>query len=153
MYLQVPACVKILSYDHWNPPPSYRKLHGDLLYLQITTLEDKKYHATACTKGFFINQYVLYLFLWKRKCHHFVAFKQMYPADVNAEIYFVFNRTTEEEFNPKPNPNFKACHHSLVDLLSMISPAFKRNWSNVVKKRWVVPHKRSINHIVTWCII
>lgn len=97
--LKVPACVKILSYDHWNPPPSYRKLHGDLLYLQITTLEDRKFHATACTKGFFINL------------------------------------TTEEEFNPKPDPNFKTCHHSLVDLLSMISPAFKRSWSTVVKKR------------------
>ena len=53
---QSPACVKILSYNHWNPPPSYRKLHGDLLYPQITTLEDKKYHATASTKGFYINQ-------------------------------------------------------------------------------------------------
>lgn len=50
-----------MSYDHWNPPPGYRKLHGDLLYLQITTLEDKKYHATASTKGFFINQYALSL--------------------------------------------------------------------------------------------
>lgn len=44
-------------------------------------------------------------------------------------------RSTDEEFNPKPSPNFKTCHHSLVDLLAMVSPAFKRNWSAVVKKR------------------
>lgn len=29
---------------------------GDLLYLYVLTLEDKKYHITASTRGFYVNQ-------------------------------------------------------------------------------------------------
>lgn len=29
---------------------------GDLLYLYVETLEDKKYHITSSTRGFYINQ-------------------------------------------------------------------------------------------------
>lgn len=32
---------------------------GDLLYLYVLTLEDKKYHITASTRGFYVNQWVL----------------------------------------------------------------------------------------------
>jgi len=49
-------CLKVLSPSGWNPPPGHRKLHGDLLYLQVITLEDKHYHVTASTRGFFVNQ-------------------------------------------------------------------------------------------------
>lgn len=98
--LKAPQCVKILTYDGWNPPPGQRKLHGDLLYLFIVTLEDKEFHATASSRGFYVNQ------------------------------------STKEEFNPRAATAFKALHHSLVDLLAMISPGFKRNWSLLVKKRY-----------------
>ena len=29
---------------------------GDLLFLYVVTLEDKRYHITASTRGFYINQ-------------------------------------------------------------------------------------------------
>jgi len=29
---------------------------GDLMYLQVTTCEEKSFHITACTKGFYVSQ-------------------------------------------------------------------------------------------------
>ncbi|XP_050311602.1 clustered mitochondria protein homolog [Anthonomus grandis grandis] len=51
-----PQCVKVLTTSAWNPPPGYRKLHGDLMYLYVVTLEDKHFHISACSRGFYINQ-------------------------------------------------------------------------------------------------
>lgn len=50
-----PQCVKVLTTSAWNPPPGYRKMHGDLMYLYAVTLEDKHFHITACNRGFFLN--------------------------------------------------------------------------------------------------
>ncbi|XP_013108715.2 protein clueless [Stomoxys calcitrans] len=93
-----PQALKVLTTSAWNPPPGPRKLHGDLMYLYVVTMEDKRFHISACPKGFYINQ------------------------------------STDEIFNPKPdNP----CHlsHSLIDLLSHISPSFKRAFQQMQKKR------------------
>uniref|UniRef100_T1ITX2 Clustered mitochondria protein homolog n=1 Tax=Strigamia maritima TaxID=126957 RepID=T1ITX2_STRMM len=51
-----PQCLKILTTTGWNPPPGTRKMHGELLYLYVLTLEDKRFHITASTRGFFVNQ-------------------------------------------------------------------------------------------------
>ncbi|KAL8614005.1 hypothetical protein ACOMHN_023240 [Nucella lapillus] len=51
-----PQCLKVLTYSGWNPPPGNRRMHGDLLYLYVVTLEDKRYHITASTRGFYLNQ-------------------------------------------------------------------------------------------------
>lgn len=93
-----PQCIKVLTTSGWNPPPGYRKMHGDLMYLYVVTLEDKHHHITACTRGFFLNQ------------------------------------STEEEFNAKPATPSHLCH-SLIELLNQISPAFKRNFAILQKKR------------------
>lgn len=93
-----PLCIKVLTTSGWNPPPGFRKMHGDLMYLYAVTLEDKRFHITACTKGFFLNQ------------------------------------STEEEFNPKPCNPSHLCH-SLIEILSQISPGFKRNFSILQKKK------------------
>lgn len=53
---KVPHCVKVLTTSAWNPPPGNRKIHGDLMYLYVVTLEDKHYHISACSRGFYINQ-------------------------------------------------------------------------------------------------
>ncbi|XP_066148360.1 clustered mitochondria protein homolog isoform X2 [Euwallacea fornicatus] len=53
---KAPLCVKVLTTSAWNPPPGYRKLHGDLMYLYVVTLEEKHYHVSACSRGFYINQ-------------------------------------------------------------------------------------------------
>ncbi|KAL5015908.1 hypothetical protein ScPMuIL_005497 [Solemya velum] len=96
--LKGPQCLKVLTYSGWNPPPGNRRLHGELLYLYVLTLEDKKFHLTASTRGFYVNQ------------------------------------STEDEFNPRAAQQ-KYLSHSLIELLNQISPAFKRNFSMLLKKR------------------
>lgn len=93
-----PPSLKVLTTSAWNPPPGPRKLHGDLMYLYVITMEDKRIHITACPRGFYINQ------------------------------------STEESFNPKPDNPSHLCH-SLIELLSQISPSFKRSFAQMQKKR------------------
>uniref|UniRef100_A0A8C1SLM4 Clustered mitochondria protein homolog n=1 Tax=Cyprinus carpio TaxID=7962 RepID=A0A8C1SLM4_CYPCA len=91
-------CLKVLTMSGWNPPPGNRKMHGDLMYLYIVTVEDRHVSITASTRGFYLNQ------------------------------------STTYTFNPKPaNPSFLS--HSLVELLSQISAAFKKNFTALQKKR------------------
>lgn len=42
----------------WNPPPGNRKMHGDLMYLYIVTVEERHVGVTASTRGFYLNQSV-----------------------------------------------------------------------------------------------
>ncbi|XP_011307260.1 clustered mitochondria protein homolog [Fopius arisanus] len=93
-----PPCLKVLTTSGWNPPPGHRKLHGDLMYLQVITLEDKQYYLTACARGFFVNQ------------------------------------STKETFNPKPSTPSHLCH-SLIELLNQLSPAFKRGFTAMQRRR------------------
>ncbi|XP_068601916.1 clustered mitochondria protein homolog [Brachionichthys hirsutus] len=90
-------CLKVLTMSDWNPPPGNRKMHGDLVYLYVVTVEERHVSITASTRGFYLNQ------------------------------------STTYNFNPKPsNPSFLT--HSLVELLSQISPAFKKNFTALQKK-------------------
>ncbi|XP_063707922.1 clustered mitochondria protein homolog, partial [Culicoides brevitarsis] len=93
-----PQALKVLTTSAWNPPPGPRKLHGDLMYLYVVTAEDKRYHISACPRGFYINQ------------------------------------SSDEVFNPKPDSPSHLCH-SLIDLLSQVSPTFRRVFSQMQKKR------------------
>ncbi|XP_045536704.1 clustered mitochondria protein homolog isoform X2 [Papilio machaon] len=47
---------------------------------------------------------------------------------------FYLNQSTDEVFNPRPSSPSLLCH-SLIELLSIVSPAFKRNFALVQKKR------------------
>ncbi len=53
---QVPTCLQSLNYSGWNPPPAGRKLLGDLLYLEVRTLDDTVLHVTATPGGFYVNK-------------------------------------------------------------------------------------------------
>lgn len=92
------TCLRQLNYSNWNPPPPHRRLAGDLVYLVVHTLEDKRCHISACSRGFFVNQ------------------------------------TTDDIFNPKPVQNAYVAH-SLIDLLKQLSPAFKKSFENLLKRR------------------
>lgn len=111
------APVKILTTSAWNPPPGPRKLHGDLMYLYVVTAEDKRYHISACPRGFYVNQ------------------------------------STDDVFNPKPDtPSHLS--HSLVELLSHLSPTFKRVFPLIQKKRTQKhPFERISTpyQVYTWC--
>ncbi|KJH46399.1 hypothetical protein DICVIV_07522 [Dictyocaulus viviparus] len=48
---------------------------------------------------------------------------------------FFVNSSTDEVFNPQPNTQNRTVYHSLVDLLNVISPAFKKAYPVLIKKR------------------
>ncbi|KAG8455747.1 hypothetical protein GDO86_001803 [Hymenochirus boettgeri] len=102
-------CLKSMIMSGWNPPPGNRKMHGDLMYLNIITMEDHHLNITASNRGFYINQ------------------------------------STAEVFNPKPaSPSHLS--HSLVELLNQLSPAFKKNFFVLQKKRI---HRHPLERIAT----
>nr|XP_020491286.1 clustered mitochondria protein homolog [Labrus bergylta]XP_020491287.1 clustered mitochondria protein homolog [Labrus bergylta] len=49
-------CLRVLTMSSWNPPPGNRKMHGDLMYLNVVTMEDKELNITSSTRGFYLNQ-------------------------------------------------------------------------------------------------
>ncbi|XP_005987552.1 clustered mitochondria protein homolog isoform X2 [Latimeria chalumnae] len=55
-------CLKVLTMSGWNPPPGNRKMHGDLMYLYVVTMEDRHVSITASTRGFYLNQSTTYSF-------------------------------------------------------------------------------------------
>ncbi|KAL3516547.1 hypothetical protein ACH5RR_023449 [Cinchona calisaya] len=48
-------CVESIVFSSFNPPPSYRRLSGDLIYLDVVTMEGNKYCITGTTKIFYVN--------------------------------------------------------------------------------------------------
>uniref|UniRef100_A0A8C1MQ81 Clustered mitochondria protein homolog n=1 Tax=Cyprinus carpio TaxID=7962 RepID=A0A8C1MQ81_CYPCA len=50
------GCLKVLTMSSWNPPPGNRKMHGDLMYLNVVTMEDRQFSITASSRGFYVNQ-------------------------------------------------------------------------------------------------
>ncbi|GAB2289060.1 hypothetical protein Dimus_023362 [Dionaea muscipula] len=48
-------CVDTLVFSSFNPPPSFRRLVGDLIYLDIVTLEGCKICITGTTRMFYVN--------------------------------------------------------------------------------------------------
>ncbi|KAK1426603.1 hypothetical protein QVD17_15279 [Tagetes erecta] len=48
-------CVESIVFSSFNPPPSYRRLVGDLIYLDVVTLEGSKYCVTGTTTTFYVN--------------------------------------------------------------------------------------------------
>ncbi|KAK9282829.1 hypothetical protein L1049_011052 [Liquidambar formosana] len=48
-------CVESIVFSSFNPPPSYRRLVGDLIYLDVITLEGNKFCITGTTKMFYVN--------------------------------------------------------------------------------------------------
>ncbi|GBG58709.1 hypothetical protein CBR_g110 [Chara braunii] len=50
------SCLGKLAFSSLNPVPGYRRLQGDILYLDVVTLEGKKLCITAHQRGFFVNK-------------------------------------------------------------------------------------------------
>ncbi|KAE8038191.1 hypothetical protein FH972_010723 [Carpinus fangiana] len=48
-------CVESIVFSSFNPAPSYRRLVGDLIYLDVVTLEGNKFCITGTTKTFYVN--------------------------------------------------------------------------------------------------
>ncbi|KAK3009873.1 hypothetical protein RJ639_011217 [Escallonia herrerae] len=48
-------CMESIVFSSFNPPPSCRRLLGDLIYLDVITLEGNKFCITGTTKTFYVN--------------------------------------------------------------------------------------------------
>ncbi|OVA10333.1 Protein of unknown function DUF727 [Macleaya cordata] len=48
-------CVESVVFSSFNPPPSYRRLVGDLIYIDVVTLEGQKFCITGTTNTFYVN--------------------------------------------------------------------------------------------------
>ncbi|WOL12357.1 clustered mitochondria protein-like [Canna indica] len=48
-------CAESIVFSTFNPPPSYRRLVGDLIYLDVVSLEGNRYCITGTTRGFYVN--------------------------------------------------------------------------------------------------
>ncbi|XP_051777330.1 clustered mitochondria protein homolog [Erpetoichthys calabaricus] len=95
---KAPPCLLSLIVSQWSPPPGNRKLHGDLLYLTVRTIEGRSVDITACARGFYVN------------------------------------RSSLDTFDPTmASPGLLS--HSLSDLLSQLSPAFRRGFALIQKSR------------------
>uniref|UniRef100_A0A915DZE8 Clu domain-containing protein n=1 Tax=Ditylenchus dipsaci TaxID=166011 RepID=A0A915DZE8_9BILA len=94
------SALKFLAFSPYNPPPGPRKMKGDILYLYVDTMEDRRFHITCCARGFYVNS------------------------------------TTEDVFNPDPSSTYnRGIFHSLFDLLSELSPQFRRVFPQILKMR------------------
>jgi protein TIF31 len=89
-----------IYFSSFNPPPGPRKMKGDVLYLVVDCIEERRFHITCCTRGFFVNSSV---------------------GDV---------------FKPEKSSIYgNRIHHSLFDLLSDLSPHFKKTFAQILKAR------------------
>ncbi|KAL1269086.1 hypothetical protein QQF64_031375 [Cirrhinus molitorella] len=59
---EAPSYLLDLSISCWNPPPGFRKLQGDLMYISVHTLEGKQCDITSCPRGFYVNRSTLEVF-------------------------------------------------------------------------------------------
>ncbi|XP_027357190.1 clustered mitochondria protein-like [Abrus precatorius] len=48
-------CVESIMFSSFNPPPSFRRLVGDLIYLDVITLEGNEFCITGSTRMFYVN--------------------------------------------------------------------------------------------------
>lgn len=49
------TCVQSIVFSSFNPPPRHRRLVGDLIYLDVKTLEGHNFCITGTTKLFYVN--------------------------------------------------------------------------------------------------
>ncbi|KAG9133851.1 hypothetical protein Leryth_017945 [Lithospermum erythrorhizon] len=48
-------CVESVVFSSFNSPPTYRRLSGDLIYLDVVTLEGNTYCVSGTTRTFYVN--------------------------------------------------------------------------------------------------
>ncbi|KAF7234025.1 hypothetical protein EG68_08716 [Paragonimus skrjabini miyazakii] len=124
-------CVRQLNYSNWNPPPPPRKLLGDLIYLFFHTLEDKRYHITACPRGFYVNMSTEDEFNPHPIQHAYVAhslldlLKQLSPGFKRNFEILLKRRAAKHPFERVPSP---------YQVHSWLAPSFDHTPDSVRKE-------------------
>ncbi|KAF8562588.1 hypothetical protein P879_08751, partial [Paragonimus westermani] len=129
-------CVRQLNYSNWNPPPPPRKLLGDLIYLFFHTLEDKRYHITACPRGFYVNMSTEDEFNPHPIQHAYVAhslldlLKQLSPGFKRNFETLLKRRAAKHPFERVPSP---------YQVHSWLAPSFDHTPDSVRKEEEFLP--------------
>ncbi|TPP56472.1 Clustered mitochondria protein [Fasciola gigantica] len=124
-------CVRQLNYSNWNPPPPPRRLLGDLIYLFFHTLEDKRYHITACPRGFYLNMSTENEFNPHPVQHAYVAhslidlLRQLSPGFKRNFEALLKRRAAKHPFERVPSP---------YQVYSWLAPSFEHTPDSVRKE-------------------
>ncbi|CAB3402315.1 unnamed protein product [Caenorhabditis bovis] len=98
--LQKPLyAIKSIAISPYNPPTGPRKMKGDVLYIDVNTVENRPVYITCCTKGFYLNN------------------------------------SQDGKFDPTQSNSLKTIYQSLVELLTAVSPGFKKTWPLIMQRR------------------
>ena len=54
--LPLAGVIKSIFISGWNPIPSYRRLQGDLLYIEVVFVTEGTFYITATSRGFYVNR-------------------------------------------------------------------------------------------------
>ncbi|GAA5840578.1 hypothetical protein JCM3766R1_000700 [Sporobolomyces carnicolor] len=96
-------CIKSLGVSPWSPPPHHRRLRGDLIYINVSTLESETFTITGSTAGFWVSK-------------------------ISASNFDPSPRAVLPK-GVRPGP-----YQSLFELLSDISPSFRKNLTSLITK-------------------
>ncbi|XP_071362171.1 clustered mitochondria protein homolog isoform X1 [Trachinotus anak] len=102
-------CLRVLTMSSWNPPPGNRKMHGDLMYLNVLTMEDRELNITSSTRGFYLNQSTAFNFnpkpaVPKILCHSLVELL----SQVSATFRKNFSALQKKRVQQHPYERFAA---------------------------------------------
>ncbi|WOL17203.1 clustered mitochondria protein-like [Canna indica] len=119
-------CVENIVFSTFNPPPSYRRLVGDLIYMDVVSLEGNKYCITGTTRGFYVNSSTS--ILEPKPC------KPAYEASTLIGLFQKVSSKFKKGFREILDQ--KACAHPFESVQSLLPP---NTWLGVYP---IPDHKR-----------
>lgn len=133
------AAIKNIAISAFNPPPGPRKLKGDVLYLVINSREDRRYHITCCTKGFYVNASVDHSFRPTPSPSHKTTYHSLVDllSSISSGFRKIFpvilkKRAEKHIFERLPTP---------YQVSSWIVPTFEQTEDSIRAEDATQPHK------------
>jgi tetratricopeptide (TPR) repeat protein len=144
-------CLRGISVSGWNPPPPSRAVLGDLLYLDVVTLDERSALsaelARALERAASVDDAEL-----------LAAADALSEAEAGTVLHitatasgFFVNRTGRGKFDPEPLPGAAANHSStLVGLLVQASPTFAKAYSDLLKRAADAAASTPVSTLAPW---
>ncbi|CAI5508699.1 unnamed protein product [Closterium sp. Naga37s-1] len=128
-----PSGTRLISLSTtFNRFPSPCRLQGDLVYLEVVTVEGKLFCLTAHTRGFFVNRSgspsdLVYLEV-------VTAEGKLFCVTAHTRGFFVNRSGSGRKLDPRPaEPKMDAS--TLIGLLRQISPLFSKAFAEVIERK------------------
>ncbi|KAA0145545.1 hypothetical protein FNF31_08027 [Cafeteria roenbergensis] len=130
-----PKCLRSVSLSGWNPPPPARAALGDLLYLDVVTLDRRDSLPAELARSLrdMVTDEDASLLAAAHEAHDGEAGTVLHITATASGLYV--NRTNGSAFDPEPLSGDAATHSStLVGLLVRASPAFAKAYSALMRR-------------------